>query len=77
MRPTYFADCSSEIDVGSVARIQKFPSSSFGMNSPPRGERGRWRTTTGRSATTSAPRVCRIARCEEPVQIDASDAAHR
>ena len=36
MRPTYFDDCSSEIDVGSVARIQKFPSSSLGMNSRPR-----------------------------------------
>jgi hypothetical protein len=29
------ADCSSEIDIGSVARIQKLPSSSLGMNSPP------------------------------------------
>ena len=37
MRPTYFADCSSEIDVGSVARIQKLPSSSLGMNSRPSG----------------------------------------
>ena len=36
IRPTYFADCSSEIDIGSVARIQKLPSSSLGMNSPPR-----------------------------------------
>ncbi len=36
MRWTYLLDCSSETDVGSVARIQKFPSSSFGMNSPPR-----------------------------------------
>ena len=35
IRPTYFEDCSSEIDVGSVARIQKFPSSSLGMNSRP------------------------------------------
>ena len=38
MRPTYFADCSSEIDVGSVARIQKLPSSSLGMNSRPSGD---------------------------------------
>src|ERR1019366_10450831 len=36
MRLTYFADCSSEMDIGSVARIQRFPSSSVGMNSRPR-----------------------------------------
>ncbi len=36
MRWTYLLDCSSETLVGSVARIQKLPSSSFGMNSPPR-----------------------------------------
>ena len=36
MRVVYRAACSSEMDVGSVARIQKFPSSSLGMNSPPR-----------------------------------------
>ena len=35
MRPTRRADSSSEIDFGSVARIQKFPSSSFGMYSEP------------------------------------------
>ncbi len=35
MRPTYFDDCSREMDIGSVARIQKFPSSSLGMNSRP------------------------------------------
>ena len=36
MRPTYLDDCSSETEVGSVARIQKLPSSSLGMNSRPR-----------------------------------------
>jgi hypothetical protein len=47
MRPTYLADCSSEIEVGSVARIQKFPSSSLGMNSRPRdADPTRLRTTT-------------------------------
>ena len=40
MWPTYFADCSSEIDIGSVARIQKLPSSSLGMNSPPQRRAG-------------------------------------
>src|SRR5262249_1264104 len=33
--PTWAADSDSEIDIGNVARIQKLPSSSFGMNSPP------------------------------------------
>ena len=36
MRPTYLADWSSEMLVGKLARIQKLPSSSLGMNSPPR-----------------------------------------
>ena len=62
MRPTYFSDCASEIEVGSVARIQKFPSSSFGMNSPPSRGKRMAHNPMGRSATTSAPLVCRIAR---------------
>ena len=36
MRPTWADDSDIEIDIGKVARIQKLPSSSFGMNSPPR-----------------------------------------
>ena len=60
MRPTYFADCSSEIDVGSVARIQKLPSSSLGMNSPPEQRRAApSASATGTSADARARRFGR------------------
>ena len=46
MRRTYCVDCGSETDRGSVARIQKLPSSSFGMNSrPTNGKRAKKRRT--------------------------------
>ncbi len=35
MRLTYLLDCSSEIEIGRVARTQRLPSSSLGMNSLP------------------------------------------
>src|ERR1700760_1833530 len=52
--PTYFDDCSSEIDCGSVARIQKLPSSSLGMNSPPKNGKMQMTTSTGNSASAAA-----------------------
>jgi len=58
IRPTYFADCSSEIDMGRVARIQKFPSSSLGMNSRPR-----WLPAIRLPMTTVAPMVTAVFLC--------------
>ena len=65
MRPTYWADCSSEIDIGSVARIQKLPSSSFGMNSPPSQGKAQTPTRTGTSPMASTRFGQRSAAAEE------------
>ena len=54
MRPVYVADCSIEIDMGSVARIQRLPSSSFGMNSRPRKGRERRREKNRERPTAAA-----------------------
>ena len=54
MRPTYCSDCSSEMDVGNVARIQKFPSSSFGMNSRPSSGKSRMQSTMGTNPNSTA-----------------------
>ena len=62
MRPTYLADCSSDTDVGSVARIQKLPSSSLGMNSRPIAEVSAKMTTTGTAAISTASRFLLMAK---------------
>ncbi len=54
MRPTCFADWSRLIESGSVARIQKLPSSSLGMNSVPMKRRSAPAAATGASARRSA-----------------------
>ncbi len=53
IRLTYFCDCSSEIDRGRVARIQKLPSSSLGMNSPPSRLKRKQQATRGTAPTSS------------------------
>ena len=54
MRPTCVADSDKEIDIGKVARIQKLPSSSLGMNSPPRSGKSTAHSPTGTSSNNSA-----------------------
>jgi len=64
MRPTNFDDSVSETLIGSVARIQKLPSSSLGMNSPPRKGESATASTTGKVARPTAAHGRRSAKAK-------------
>ena len=62
MRPTYLPLCSSDALMGNVPRIQKLPSSSLGMNSPPRSGAQPSAITMGAAASATASAGLRTAK---------------